>query len=155
MNRQSSEHIISHNHHADYFLEQASMETRFDLIEWFKQLTGNPMALQLGHMVKNLACHVGLSRKQHLRLNRLAFRLQSSLQKSHLNLDEDQLVAVLRGDDTAVEAMMSRFGIQGDRLRGERLKLLAALKNWYLSLSRAQQQIIESMQQRSFRLSMG
>lgn len=155
MDNLSSNSVIYQNNHADYFLEQSRPDSEFSLSDWFKRLTGNSTALRLGHIVKNLACHVGLSKKQHLRLNRLAFRLQNALQKSHFSLDEEQLVAVLRGDDSANETLATRFGIQGNHLIKERVSLLAALKSWYQSLSVTQQQIIASMQQRSFRLSMG
>ncbi len=127
----------------------------FSFLGWFKQLTANPMALRLTQIVRELACHVGLSKRQHIRLNQLAWGLQSLIKSSSTPLNEESLVAVLAGDSNAEATLSKRLGLQKKRFGDTPSKLLASLRVWFQSLSFSQQQIVVSMQQRAFRLSMG
>ncbi len=130
-------------------------QANFSLLGWFKEFTASPMALKLARVVKDFACHVGLSKKQHMKLNQLALGLQNSLATSEQPLTEESLIAVLRGDLNAREGILNSFNLKSKDLPEQRTQFLLALKTWYQSLSITQQQIVESMQQRAFRLSMG
>ena len=145
---------LSSNHQDDYQFESTPL-LRFNLLNWFKQFTATPITLNLTQIVKDLACHVGLSRKQHVRLNQLAWGLQNSLKTSSKPLNEESLIAVLVGDSNAEETLSKRFGFRSNGLQESRSKLLIALRAWFETLSIAQQQRVVSLQQRAFRLSMG
>jgi hypothetical protein len=113
-------------------------------------------APNLIQVVSGLALKIDLSKKQRTGLIQQAGVLEKMLEKSaHKELDEPMLVSVLQGGLVAGEKLVNDFDAQGNHQRPVLINVLNGLTAWFKTLSTHQQEKIKSMQQRSFRLSMG